>query len=284
MNKVSIGHPSSHYQHKPTIWTSYQLPGVFIWYCTIFHDIPMDSHLSSINYLQLSSNIINYHLSSLIYHHLLYIICHLPSTIIYRPSSIVYHLTSIIDPLSYIIYHLSSIIYHHSSFISHHHHHLLIRWAWNCCTSAAGWPSSLAPRVDGSGTIRHLLVWSSLPSLRAVRERYADSHPDRLTCQVRSMRDWPDTEKAVTFWWSNFSNVGQSPLLEWYHKCCFATGFAWNLATACCQIWGFRLCFGIAPWESTWILVKLTLQVFCFLPLVLAVKINIKFNVGRWLV
>ena len=178
MNKVSIGHPSSHYQHKPTIWTSYQLPGVFIWYCTIFHDIPMDSHLSSINYLQLSSNIINYHLSSLIYHHLLYIICHLPSTIIYRPSSIVYHLTSIIDPLSYIIYHLSSIINHlssiinhHSSFISHHHHHhhhhhLLIRWAWNCCTSAAGWPSSLAPRVDGSGTIRHLLVWSSLPSLR----------------------------------------------------------------------------------------------------------------------
>ena len=119
MHKVSIGHPSSHYQHKPTIWTSYQLPGVFIWYCTIFHDIPIDSHLSSINYLQLSSNIINYHLSSLIYHHLLYIICHLPSTIIYRPSSIVYHLTSIIDPLSYIIYHLSSIIYHQSSIIYH---------------------------------------------------------------------------------------------------------------------------------------------------------------------
>ena len=298
MNKVSIGHPSSHYQHKPTIWTSYQLPGVFIWYCTIFHDIPMDSHLSSINYLQLSSNIINYHLSSLIYHHLLYIICHLPSTIIYRPSSIVYHLTSIIDPLSYIIYHLSSIINHlssiinhHSSFISHHHHHhhhhhhLLIRWAWNCCTSAAGWPSSLAPRVDGSGTIRHLLVWSSLPSLRPW---YASD------TQTHTLTAWhakwgpcaigPTLKKAVTFWWSNFSNVGQSPLLEWYHKCCFATGFAWNLATACCQIWGFRLCFGIAPWESTWILVKLTLQVFCFLPLVLAVKINIKFNVGRWLV
>eukprot|EP00435_Cladocopium_sp_Y103_P018156 s1202_g4.t1 len=26
---------------------------------------------------------------------------------------------------------------------------------------------------------------------------------------AQSMRDWPDTERAVTFWWSNFSNVEQ---------------------------------------------------------------------------
>lgn len=45
---------------------------------------------------------------------------------------------------------------------------------------------------------------------------------------AQSMRDWPDTERAVTFWWSNFSNVEQSTLLEWYHRCCFATGFVWN--------------------------------------------------------